>query len=83
MFIELLRNIFFFALHVENSSVFPKPLSKKDEEECFLLMSQGDTKARNRLIEHNLRLVAHIVKKYSSVLNFRIKTESKGFVQKF
>ena len=66
MFIELLRNIFFFALHVENSSVFPKPLSKKDEEECFRLMSQGDTKARNRLIEHNLRLVAHIVKKYSS-----------------
>lgn len=65
MFIELLRNIFFFALHVENSYVFPKPLTKKDEEECFRLMSHGDPKARNRLIEHNLRLVAHIVKKYS------------------
>jgi RNA polymerase sporulation-specific sigma factor len=66
MFIELLRNLFFFALHIESSSVFPKPLSKKEEEECFELMSKGDSSARNRLIEHNLRLVAHIVKKYAS-----------------
>ncbi|MCR4637787.1 RNA polymerase sporulation sigma factor SigK [Ruminococcus sp.] len=66
MFIELLRNLFFFALHIESSSVFPKPLSKKEEDECFSLMSNGDSSARNRLIEHNLRLVAHIVKKYAS-----------------
>lgn len=66
MLMELLRNLFFFALHVENSSVFPKPLSKKEEQECFEAMSQGDNKARSRLIEHNLRLVAHIVKKYAS-----------------
>lgn len=66
MFIELLRNLFFFALHIESSSVFPKPLSKKDEEDCFRKMSEGDNSARNRLIEHNLRLVAHIVKKYTS-----------------
>ena len=42
MLMELLRNLFFFALHVENSSVFPKPLSKKEEQECFEAMSQGD-----------------------------------------
>lgn len=66
MIIELIRNIFFFALHIENSSVFPKPLSKKQEEEFFQRMSQGDSTARNKLIEHNLRLVAHIVKKYAS-----------------
>ena len=66
MFIELLRNLFFFALHIESSAVFPKPLSKKEENECFELMSNGDSSARNRLIEHNLRLVAHIVKKYAS-----------------
>lgn len=66
MFIELLRNLFFFALHIESSAVFPKPLSKKEENECFELMSKGDSSARNRLIEHNLRLVAHIVKKYAS-----------------
>lgn len=66
MFFELLRNLFFFALHIENPSVFPKPLSKKDEEECFSRMKTGDTAARSRLIEHNLRLVAHIVKKYAA-----------------
>ena len=65
MLMELLRNLFFFALHVENSSVFPKPLSKKEELECFEAMFCGDSKARSRLIEHNLRLVAHIVKKYA------------------
>ncbi|WP_294751612.1 RNA polymerase sporulation sigma factor SigK [uncultured Ruminococcus sp.] len=66
MFIELLRNLFFFSLHIDNSSVFPKPLSKKEEAECFRKMSEGDKTARNKLIEHNLRLVAHIVKKYAS-----------------
>ncbi len=66
MFIELLRNLFFFSLHIDNSSVFPKPLSKKEEAECFRKMSEGDKSARNKLIEHNLRLVAHIVKKYAS-----------------
>ncbi len=66
MLLELLRNIFFFALHVESGSAFPKPLSKKQEEECFIRMSDGDKSARYMLIEHNLRLVAHIVKKYSS-----------------
>lgn len=65
MLLELLRNFFFFALHVENNTVFPKPLSKKEEEECFIKMSEGDKNAKNKLIEHNLRLVAHIVKKYS------------------
>ena len=41
MFIELLRNLFFFALHIESSAIFPKPLSKKEENECFELMSKG------------------------------------------
>ncbi len=65
MILELLKNLFFFALHVDNSCVFPKPLTKKEEQECFIRMSEGDKNAKNRLIEHNLRLVAHIVKKYS------------------
>lgn len=59
-----LENILFFALHFENSGVFPKPLPHKREEECFERMKNGDSSARNELIEHNLRLVAHIVKKY-------------------
>ena len=65
MLIELIRGLFFFALHVDNNTVFPKPLSKTDETECFVRMSRGDSNSKNRLIEHNLRLVAHIVKKYA------------------
>jgi RNA polymerase sporulation-specific sigma factor len=65
--INLLNSgLLFFALHFENTSVFPKPLTAKEERECFEAMSAGDTAAKDRLIEHNLRLVAHITKKYYS-----------------
>ena len=47
-------------------NVFPQPLNKTDEEEATRKMLLGDKDARNKLIEHNLRLVAHIVKKYES-----------------
>jgi len=49
-----------------SNNVFPDPLSKEEENECIQKLGQGDQNARNKLIEHNLRLVAHIVKKYSS-----------------
>lgn len=62
-------NLLFFALHLENCSTFPKPLSPKEEAECFRLMAEGDSNARSKLIEHNLRLVAHIVKKYYTATN--------------
>lgn len=65
MLLELIKNLFFFALHVDNNTVFPKPLSKSEETECFVKMTNGDRNAKNSLIEHNLRLVAHIVKKYT------------------
>lgn len=65
----LLDNLLFFALHLENCGNFPKPLSAKEEEECFRLMAQGDHAARSKLIEHNLRLVAHIIKKYYTASN--------------
>lgn len=56
--------LFLFILHLAHGESFPKPL-KKDEEQRYLeLAAQGDIKARNSLVEHNLRLVAHIIKKY-------------------
>ncbi|MBE7035619.1 MAG: RNA polymerase sporulation sigma factor SigK [Ruminococcaceae bacterium] len=56
---------FFIAFVSNNNSSFPKPLSVKDEEMYLLLAQQGDTDAKNKLVEHNLRLVAHITKKYT------------------
>ena len=61
----ILQNLTFFALHLKNLTSFPKPLSAKRETELLHKMKhQSDTDARNELIEHNLRLVSHIIKKY-------------------
>ncbi|MCQ2513732.1 MAG: RNA polymerase sporulation sigma factor SigK [Ruminococcus sp.] len=54
----------FFILHVCGSGSFPKPLSEKKEHEYLERSAKGDIEARNILVEHNLRLVAHIIKKY-------------------
>ncbi len=62
----ILGNLLFFALHFEKQGAFPKPLSAREERECFEKMAQGDKSAREKLIRHNLRLVAHIIKKYYS-----------------
>ena len=55
-----------FILHVMGAGSFPKPLSPKQEQEQLALLKTGDKNARAKLIEHNLRLVAHIVKKYAA-----------------
>ena len=59
----VLSNILFLALHLE-SRVLPDPLTPKQEKEEFQKYFEGDLKARDKLIKHNLRLVAHVVKKY-------------------
>ena len=56
--------LFLFILHICHSDTFPKPLTKSKEEEYIMLASNGDKQAKNKLVEHNLRLVAHIIKKY-------------------
>ena len=61
----LLSNSLFLTLHLSgNPGSFPRPLSRQEERECLEQWAQGDLSARNRLVEHNLRLVAHIIKKY-------------------
>lgn len=73
MFLELLQMfgnmLLFFILHVTGSGAFPRPLSPQEEKECLLLAKEGDKNARNKLVEHNLRLVAHIIKKYYANIN--------------
>ena len=59
----LFDNFFIFSSAYSNN-IFPDPLSKEEEEYYIKLANNGDINARNKLIEHNLRLVAHIVKKY-------------------
>ena len=61
-----LSNMIFFSLHVGTLHSFPKPLSKEEELRCLKAMKAGDAVSKNKLIEHNLRLVAHIIKKYYS-----------------
>jgi len=62
---ELLKNLFCFTGSYSNE-VFLEPLSSSEEAICIKKKMQGDVEARNKLIEHNLRLVAHIVKKFDS-----------------
>lgn len=64
--IPILKNVLFFVLHVTGGNSFPKPLSSSEEKVYLEKMKIGDKIAREKLIEHNLRLVAHIVKKYYS-----------------
>ncbi len=63
----VISNLLYFTLHLQNANSFPKPLSAKEERECFERMKDGDKQAGKKLIEHNLRLVAHVTKKYYSL----------------
>lgn len=65
-FMTFISKIMFFTGFVNNAAGFPKPLSQQEEREELIKMRNGDEKARDKLINHNLRLVAHVVKKYSN-----------------
>ncbi|EZP76237.1 sporulation sigma factor SigK [Parageobacillus genomosp. 1] len=64
-FAFLMKEVMFLVSYIKNNA-FPQPLSAKEEEKYLELMAKGDQQARNILIEHNLRLVAHIVKKFEN-----------------
>ena len=65
LFYALIAKLFFFTGAVSDGTSFPKPLSKEDEEKYLKLARAGDLSARDILVKHNMRLVAHIVKKYT------------------
>ena len=69
MFFDLLNvligKIFFFTGMVQNKGTFPKPLSPEEEKKYLALARAGDKEAKEVLIKHNMRLVAHVVKKYA------------------
>jgi len=64
--IDLFGGIFAFVGHISGGNSFPEPLSPQEEKDCIERLEKGDEEARRLLIEHNLRLVAHIAKKYSA-----------------
>lgn len=68
-FLELFSNMFFLFGYVSNINSFPNPLSGEEEQYYIERFKAGDEDARNLLIERNLRLVAHIVKKYNMIGN--------------
>lgn len=62
----LFQGIGMLVSYIANTNVFPKPLSASEEADLLARMAQGDEEARNILIERNLRLVAHIIKKFDN-----------------
>ena len=65
-FIEFLKSSVFLVGYISNNNVFPEPLTSEEEKMYLIQMKNGNEDARNILIEINLRLVAHITKKYST-----------------
>lgn len=61
---EIFPNLFYLFLHAQTPGAFPKQLSKEEETRLLLAQASGDDESKKALIEHNLRLVAHIAKKY-------------------
>ncbi len=66
-FLNVIKDFFFLVGYVTNYDLFPKPLSPEEEEKYLKLYEEGDENAKRILIERNLRLVAHIAKKYNNV----------------
>lgn len=62
----LLQDCFVFLGYVSGRTSFPQPLPPAEEKACIQAVQEGDRDARNKLVEHNLRLVAHIAKKYTA-----------------
>lgn len=65
-FLQFLKSAIFVVGYIQGGNLFPEPLTAEEEKNCLEQMAKGDDEARNILIERNLRLVAHVAKKYST-----------------
>lgn len=65
-FLGFLKSAVFVVGYIQGGSLFPEPLTSEEEKSCLEQMAKGNDEARNMLIERNLRLVAHVAKKYSN-----------------
>ncbi len=77
--INIIKEMLFFTGSYSNN-LFPDPLTKEEEEKCLIDMEKGSASARSKLIEHNLRLVAHIVKKFEHDVSFQDDLISIGTI---
>ena len=65
-FLAFIKSAIFVVGYIQSSNLFPEPLSQEEEKDCLERLKNGDDEARNILIERNLRLVAHVSKKYTT-----------------
>ena len=80
MLLTMMTKMLALFLKVDEPICFPPPLSEEEERECFARCREGDEAAREKLILHNLRLVAHIVKKYYITSNHQEDLISIGTI---
>lgn len=82
-FATLFSKIFFFSGYYSASNAYPKPLPPEEESVCIKKMLAGDKQAKEKLIKHNMRLVAHIAKKYAQKQNLEdtISVGSIGLIK--
>lgn len=73
--LAFLNSLLLLVSYIANHNAFPKPLSQEEERETLKKMAEGDENAKNKLIEHNLRLVAHVAKKYSTAVSSSVDSE--------
>lgn len=66
---SVINSLILLVSYIANHNAFPKPLNREEEADCLKRMAEGDEDAKNKLIEHNLRLVAHVAKKYSTAVS--------------
>lgn len=78
--LNLISQMLFMILHLTDIDSFPRPLTKEEEDEAIEQMINGDDRAKKLLIEHNLRLVAHVVKKYYTKTDDRDDLISVGTI---